>query len=354
MNLLPSFGGTDGVRRSAPKRRYLYLTYAALVALYYGTARVVGLPFRDDVAATAQTAAVLAILMVAQYVIAIVAWSALVKARSFSELRAELRRRLLTRSTAERLIWTFPLTLLILLFFDAFMTWKQSIPLWASYSWDPALADVDRWLHLGVAPWRWTHGLPGSGWLTPVVDWLYLWGWWAVTTVLLFVMVIWDDLERRLRFLIAHALTWGVGGTAMAILTASGGPIFYERLTEDPGRFAGLTERLDALAPVVMNVSARLWEAFETGLTDTVFSGISAMPSMHVAGSVLATLWGWSVHRWLGAALGVEAVLTMLGSVHLGWHYAIDGYVGAAVAGGCWWVAGWWCRQEEWAKMPVV
>jgi len=32
--------------------------------------------------------------------------------------------------------------------------------------------------------------------------------------------------------------------------------------------------------------------------------------------------------------------------VHLGWHYAVDGYVAMALAAGLWWIAGpvarWW------------
>jgi membrane-associated phospholipid phosphatase len=34
------------------------------------------------------------------------------------------------------------------------------------------------------------------------------------------------------------------------------------------------------------------------------------------------------------------AAVIMLGSVHLAWHYAIDGYAGIAIAFACWWVAG--------------
>ena len=37
----------------------------------------------------------------------------------------------------------------------------------------------------------------------------------------------------------------------------------------------------------------------------------------------------------------------MIGSVHLTWHYAIDGYAGAAIAVFGWWLAG---RLIDWAR----
>jgi hypothetical protein len=33
-------------------------------------------------------------------------------------------------------------------------------------------------------------------------------------------------------------------------------------------------------------------------------------------------------------------LLVLIGSVHLGWHYAVDGYVAIAAVTGFWWIAG--------------
>ena len=64
------------------------------------------------------------------------------------------------------------------------------------------------------------------------------------------------------------------------------------------------------------------------------------MPSMHVATSVLLALFGWRHSRQAGIALTVYAALIMVGSVHLGWHYALDGYVGGLGALVVWWLVG--------------
>ena len=72
---------------------------------------------------------------------------------------------------------------------------------------------------------------------------------------------------------------------------------------------------------------------------DGRLAGISAMPSMHVASSVLMALYASTHARWAGWAMWTFAALIMIGSVHLGWHYAIDGYFGAVIAW-CAWVIG--------------
>jgi membrane-associated phospholipid phosphatase len=89
-----------------------------------------------------------------------------------------------------------------------------------------------------------------------------------------------------------------------------------------------------------------LWKNYETGTG--IVNGISAMPSMHVGTSVLfATLGFASGKRWLGWLLTGFASLIMIGSVHLTWHYAIDGYAGAVIAIFGWWLAG---RLIDWAR----
>ena len=35
------------------------------------------------------------------------------------------------------------------------------------------------------------------------------------------------------------------------------------------------------------------------------------------------------------------AVIIQIGSVHLGWHYAVDGYIGASLTLAVWFGVGW-------------
>jgi hypothetical protein len=61
---------------------------------------------------------------------------------------------------------------------------------------------------------------------------------------------------------------------------------------------------------------------------------------MHVGSATLLALFGWRLNRAAGIALTIFAVLIMLGSVHLGWHYAIDGYVAALGTTLIWFITG--------------
>ena len=61
---------------------------------------------------------------------------------------------------------------------------------------------------------------------------------------------------------------------------------------------------------------------------------------MHVAASVLRTRIAFVHGRWLGWISVVATALIFVGSIHLGWHYAVDGIAGAAIALAAWWVAG--------------
>jgi hypothetical protein len=77
-----------------------------------------------------------------------------------------------------------------------------------------------------------------------------------------------------------------------------------------------------------------------------MLGGITAMPSMHNAASLLFALAGWQISRRLGIILSIHCFAVYIGSIHLGWHYAIDAYLGWAVAVSLWLVskpiAQWW------------
>ena len=77
------------------------------------------------------------------------------------------------------------------------------------------------------------------------------------------------------------------------------------------------------------------------------------MPSMHVALTTLFALVCWGTKRWIGILMSFYALIILIGSVHLAWHYAIDGYAGALGMIAIWWVVGRVLAWREQARRSV-
>jgi hypothetical protein len=60
---------------------------------------------------------------------------------------------------------------------------------------------------------------------------------------------------------------------------------------------------------------------------------------MHVASSVLLALGAYQINKKVGILLWCFAIIIMIASVHLAWHYAVDGYVALVVTVVIWKVA---------------
>ncbi|MGH7542571.1 MAG: phosphatase PAP2 family protein [Gemmatimonadota bacterium] len=135
---------------------------------------------------------------------------------------------------------------------------------------------------------------------------------------------------------------WILLGTVMAVGFSSAGPCYYGRVVAGPDPFAPLMaylQRVDAAHPLTaLDVQALLWEGYVG--RGRLIEGIAAMPSLHVAVPVLFTIVAWGVDRRLGVLFGVYTALILVGSVHLAWHYAVDGYVTLALVPAVWWLAG--------------
>jgi hypothetical protein len=234
------------------------------------------------------------------------------------------------------------------LFFTSFGSFKRLIPYIAPFGWDERLMRWDRWLHGGAEPWTLLQPLLGAPGVTAGLSAVYnLW------FFVMFGTFIWQaaTLRRpalRMQFLLSFALFWIVIGTALAMLLSSAGPCYYGRVTGLADPYAPLMAYLRhaAQAAPVWSVQMQdlLWQNYESHGT-LLGSGISAMPSMHVAIATLLACFGWGVSRWAGAAYTLFAAAIMVGSVHLGWHYAIDGYTAAIVGVALWRATGWAVRR---------
>ena len=217
------------------------------------------------------------------------------------------------------------------LFLSVFSNIKQSIPLVHPFTWDRFFMKLDRVLHGGHHPWILLQPFLGYPAVTKAMDYFYVS--WFLSLFTFMLWMGWSNKRRlRAQFFLSFILIWILIGTVLAILFSSAGPCYYSDVTGDANPFGPLMSYLDTIHEngflYARKYQKGIWEAY-AGNISLPFGGVSAMPSVHVATAVLFALAGWSSNRILGIVLTVYALLIQLGSVHLGWHYAVDGYISA-------------------------
>jgi len=251
------------------------------------------------------------------------------------------------------------IALLVGPFRDAFLYFKRMILVIQPFAWDRRIADWDRALHFGRDPWTLLDGWLGHPLLTNAIDVAYhLWFPLGVVLVAWQAFTVRDRV--RMQFLVSYMLVWMILGTGAATLLSSAGPCYYGLVTGDGARFAPLLDYLarvhEAHGLLAVETQRFLWAGYQG--TIPIHLGISAMPSIHVALSVLYAILGWKTAPWLGAALTIFAIVIQVGSVHLGWHYALDGYVSILATPLLWAATGrllrWYDRRAEIARVPAT
>jgi hypothetical protein len=202
----------------------------------------------------------------------------------------------------------------------AFMWIKPLLNVMVPFTADPLLADLDRALFFGKEPWT------AFQWLNfPAAGLLYHPGWFFSVMVGLMVTVAARPSPERSAVLLSYFVLWTLVAPLVHTALPAAGPIFYERL--------GLGDRFSALPLYGETRAVRdyLWSFYASG-SFGAGNGISAMPSMHVTTSswVVVAIWV-SARAWLPLAVAAWATIFSM-SVALGWHYALDGIVGAIAA----------------------
>ena len=245
--------------------------------------------------------------------------------------------------TLERCLGTAIATLALFFHATAFSFFKCLIPTIQPYTWDERLAAVDRQIHFGWHPWEHLQTVLTAAWMTRFIDFAYVL-WLPAITVGVVCFVLTDSSSRlRMQFLLTNMLGWCLLGTILGTALASGGPCYYEHFAGGTSPYQPLMEYLTATDAVsglkAIAIQEWLWEGLLNEETKIGY-GISAMPSLHVAVPFMFVLAFWNVNRIASYCLLGFTALIMVGSVHLAWHYAIDGYVALAGVGAIWWGVG--------------
>lgn len=206
---------------------------------------------------------------------------------------------------------------------------KVSVPLLRWSVLDPTLWQLDRFVHFGLSPSIFAAELVAG---TPVAGWLDRWYalWLTTVTGMLAYVFLHPRLDLRRHFAFACAALWITGAALYFALPAIGPCYAFEELFREVR-----TEMPRAAA-----AQATLWENYArlvAGRDGSLkqfnpYLGVGALPSLHVGAQVLFALWARRHARRLFVPLAAAAALTFLASLASGWHYAVDGYLGALLA----------------------
>jgi hypothetical protein len=228
-------------------------------------------------------------------------------------------------------VWGFLLVIALAPpFMSTFSSFKQVIPIINNFSWDYRFMKLDYILHFGHHPWELFRIFLNYPYIIKIIDRLYML--WFPIIFLLCLWMAWSlKRELRLQFFINLCLAWVFLGTFLAIIFSSAGPCYYTKVvTGKPDPYSPLMNRLNEIHTSMPLFAIKnqigIWKAYESRVW-LPFGGISAMPSLHIAIAVIFALAGWQINRYVGILLIAYVFTTLIGSIILGWHYAVDGYI---------------------------
>ncbi len=253
--------------------------------------------------------------------------------------------------TTEHLCNLLLISLLVPAFLSAFTSYKIIIPAIHPFSWDLSLAKADAFVHGGKQPWQWLQPVFGHPIVTSIISGLYYLWFYVMYGVLVWQAYSLRDKKLRMQFFLTYALSWIFIGTISAIIFSSVGPCYYEYMVKEGNEtFRPLMDYLytanESYHISSIDIQELLWRAYNGKETGFV-KGISAMPSMHMSMSFLFVLLGWRVNRIAGVLFSIFALIIFIGSIHLGWHYAIDGYTAVILTTIIWFVAGFILKRNN-------
>ena len=250
------------------------------------------------------------------------------------------------RNVDRRFFWLGVACVITTLTFPFFAMFKELVLPTRGFLWDSSFAHVGRLL-FGSSPWLVAHHAFGSVAGARVLDlayrfWLpFMFGLPLVSAVFL------NDDRLRLRIIATWTVSWIVIGTIGGWYFASAGPCFFNTFITHDADYASLLHRLADLQQQAsrqghsiesLQYQSRLLETYRAH-DYAPGGGISAMPSMHVAMASLVAMVAFRIDWRLGIPFAGGAVTVWLSTVFFGWHYFVDGPVGALMMLGIWIVA---------------
>lgn len=232
--------------------------------------------------------------------------------------------------------------------YAAFRNVKSMAPFVNPREWDDTLADIDRFLFAGHDPAAVLHAWFGTGWATHFFSTVYI-AWIVLVPVSIAIALVWTrHTGAGSWYVTAVAVDWFLGAV-LYVLVPTVGPIYSE-----PKMFADLPETY------VSRLQVSMWQDRVDVLGDPwgtpTLQTIAAFASLHVGimVTICLTVRLIALPRWIEVTSWVFLVLTILATVYLGWHFAIDVVGGIALGAFAVWIAGMMTGNREGWRVRLV
>ncbi|HKP23035.1 MAG TPA: phosphatase PAP2 family protein [Dongiaceae bacterium] len=348
----PGARGLDGLRASLRENSPLILfvlLYGLAPIVVYGKVDIPVAPYHDILMSYVGFFAVAGVSLFAAFALWYLYNSRVRKVKNFPAVAWQrIRHDFLRR---DRLMLALPVLALWPITASGFTYLKSVIPLVHPFYLDPMLAEWDRTIHFGLDPWRYLQPLLGYAPVTYLIGFGYTLWFLILQAVLVLQAGASGNRKRRLQFLLSMGLAWAVIGSLIATMMSSVGPCYFglaypggidpfaDQVTYLRGVAASVAEtiRLPFTTTVLQDM---LWQSYSTNDFGMV-RGISAAPSMHIASTWIIARLAWDMGKAARIAGCAFLGFIFIGSIHLGWHYAIDGYMAVALAWTLWRLVGW-------------
>lgn len=150
---------------------------------------------------------------------------------------------------------------------------------------------------------------------------------WGIELLAAFALVVIGRGPRIVLHYCASMIVLFYLGRMLGVLNPVMGPAFYQ-----PDTFAYLdgSTTSEAMRLVAGIMAAPVERAVDSG--GILLGGVSAMPSLHVAMVAVTAYWLWRAARWTALFTVPWVLMVWASTVLLGWHYALDGAGGLALA----------------------
>lgn len=235
-----------------------------------------------------------------------------------------------------------PLLAICVVLLPFFSKMKAAIRLFNDFTWDQTFIDWDRAIFFGHDAWEVLQPIIGYPYVTAGLSVLYQL--WLLLLYFGCLFMIYAEIDHRLRrqFFLAYILSWSVVGGVMATMLASVGPCFTNPLLglHDFDAQMAYLRSVDDVVPVMVLPVQDMLLKWHSANVNGLGSGITAMPSMHVAIAYLFWLAMRRISKPAGIFFGAYFAVIWVSSVHLAYHYAVDGLVSVIAVTALWWISG--------------